>query len=935
MMNNELILKNPYSYLKSIRRGELTKENVDFIADNTDFCFDLDLFEIHSILADNPKLLLRSFKKDPKIATNSDIITKLIKLDYNNILLINNNILSNNDVKLAISLGYVPKKIDLTFNPRLTYLNDIMEPLVESDPSLLAYVRCAISSVTFNNASKKYSITVNDIINNSHLIYYFKPLLPFKFRLCDNVFRVIPDRKKAIYLTLFNDKEINEDTLPFLNKAFAACSLDEANKLYDLLKLDYNEKDINVQEYFYHYLDLFIDSITRYRYGLDKKDSGFNSIVSLYNKLIRSFEIGNPNIFIDELTIYFDRVGISKKTNDYVSRILDLFNEYKNGEDITLSKTSDMFNNILNLYEFTFFSITKDKIKESIKSKLNLSLRVNEHFKNQYNLKRLSNIIRFKTFDKYNISYDEFINDIALAITRIRENKAFKYNIDKNDERILIEFFLQNGELSVLDINNILEITDQDACKYIVQQFNKVKLKYLELINDDKTINMFFDKKLNYTDYLIFDKKRYLDNLAAFIANLNGKDNFDFVRDANYFKKVAVLLLFVDLTDDFSSSKLSFLLTHINEIIGKLGNGSFDLNSFDKLLNNLDYLAETPDIFRVLLPFQAFFDNSTDDNRKTETINRRDTMIYNSLNGSIKKQVSDLSQKRLFNYYYYVTSKRLYGEIPPVSLDIGMHHFESGRYGNFLNLVFGSITPDTSCFNIGDETFENILRKQDGDVLIMYSPSGKPIDRLLLFRRGNSVILVPKDSSYLDSHPDVLVKIADEIIKNAKEANDNIDYVFSPFFYFKKSKFLEIKVNDFEQKPIGTLPHCDTSKCVVLLSSSNDVKTEEDILVDTKAPVKQIYLKERMSVSSDFNDALVNRLRALSLVSRDYDCDKKLDVLFYPSSASDYSKVYYGEDWFLGLKTNGELEECIIPSNDSRQEDEVSKYRKLLQNNVK
>ena len=129
--------------------------------------------------------------------------------------------------------------------------------------------------------------------------------------------------------------------------------------------------------------------------------------------------------------------------------------------------------------------------------------------------------------------------------------------------------------------------------------------------------------------------------------------------------------------------------------------------------------------------------------------------------------------------------------------------------------------------SLGTVTYKEVLTDVSDDVILIRDGSKVLKSRIFLFRRGNIVEMVTAFDEGISI--DVFKQIAEQIIKQAIENNDNIDYVFvNGESVFRKIIFDELIIYDgrFEEM----LPHVDTMRSAILVGSKDVVNNSNEVV---------------------------------------------------------------------------------------------------------
>jgi len=206
-----------------------------------------------------------------------------------------------------------------------------------------------------------------------------------------------------------------------------------------------------------------------------------------------------------------------------------------------------------------------------------------------------------------------------------------------------------------------------------------------------------------------------------------------------------------------------------------------------------------------------------------------------------------------------------------------------------------------------------------GDVIIIKDLTNpKFFCRILLFRRGNVVQLAKlydEKMNNIQLDDIVLEIIATQIITQSEMSKDNIDYVFvNADTLTKNSKFKKYVDDRF----ILEFPHADFESEACLLKSSSRVQNL-DVLnnLNFSIPMKVKYFRKPKDISKSATEEELSKLKALKIAFED-DLIKKetLEKKYTPFYRDDYLEVVSGEDWYLAIDKNGDLETLLLPTNN-------------------
>ena len=176
---------------------------------------------------------------------------------------------------------------------------------------------------------------------------------------------------------------------------------------------------------------------------------------------------------------------------------------------------------------------------------------------------------------------------------------------------------------------------------------------------------------------------------------------------------------------------------------------------------------------------------------------------------------------------------------------------------------------------------------------------------------------------------DLYKKIADQIMEKAISKNDNIDYIFvnysSSSYDENCSEYNLIKDSKF----VGYFPHADLSSSGFLLRSKKEKEEELHLNFDAKEKIK--YKPSRKKINYNPTEEEITKLRTLRIaLENDHNKKEEMSRNFEPFYFQEYSRALCGEDWYIAIKNNGNIEEVILPTNNIQTLFEIETIKKEL-----
>ena len=270
------------------------------------------------------------FYKNTKLQQFDNLIKKAFQKDPSMIVFFNTFEITPDIVNLAYERGFIAQEEDLVKHPELCSNTFIMNYAVKENPKLIRYIKtgCYLKDEVIITALKKYKITLEDIKNNPDICKnnFIMYLLP-EYKLYSSNLNS-EEKKKAIIECLNNNKDINEENLPFFDKKFGSkVDSKKISLVTKILYMNIKDNDIDEQENYYNILDKTVDGILNIRYEKQKNTFAFSSGVSLRQEIKKVFiltKISQNKTLLEELVnkIYIFTNDLSK---DYIRNELMVF----------------------------------------------------------------------------------------------------------------------------------------------------------------------------------------------------------------------------------------------------------------------------------------------------------------------------------------------------------------------------------------------------------------------------------------------------------------------------------------------------------------------------------------------------------------------------------------------------------------------------------
>ena len=622
--------------------------------------------------------------------------------------------------------------------------------------------------------------------------------------------------EKRHFLNLFGEGNIEE----LVNRFFDYdINVNYLNQVLNKLIFRAEENSDDLQETNFSKFDILLDKMIEKKYKGEKNTFVFANIHALDYKLKQIFKDKKEGVS-DRLSNFrrliacFMKLGsdeIGKFENGVEVELRRLYKIYCEKGTLDHEDTKDFYNYVLNENYNSYKQSEKKDLKENIKKSLSLTEKKESLIITGKKLKKMNNLLA---------NHDPSIDKEALLKEAILIRESIQHMIKKKKstkkitqlEFETLESLLLNGLIEFEIVCIVLDIDDKRIAKQIVKKYEKVKMKQLHKVNlnilEQKiTISEKTRLGFNHNNFKVIDIKRYKENVFALCSlftndslyeiiscNMNNEESLKTEDDLN---ELCFLLNFANLIDGFGVHELFNILCNYKQI--KKGAKKAKQIGLEarNLLANIDLVIELAEVYAS-----------------------HSDIITAILGENVVNCVQKQNSKRYCDFYKKVLDKKTC-HIPSVSGVYGELEYESGDYHNPERLVLGLNVSFDSCLCLvnrhgeagGKEAYIECLSRKTGSAIILsYGKEKEFIGRMLIFRRGNTVVLSDfrsKHDNYI-KNSELIDEIASQILKQARENKDNIEYVlYSPgFSRLRLENYMKIHVSDVEK----TFPHADLSE---------------------------------------------------------------------------------------------------------------------------
>lgn len=826
-------------------------------------------------------------------------------------------------IESAFKRGYKPTKEDLIYNPSLTNTHYFMEYALKVDPSLIVYTgaTCHLDNERLEETIKLYPLSKKDFIEHPALRdnRYITGLPQYKIYAS-----YLTEDEKINYIIDYWQKDFSTNVfnLPLFDKDLdGKTDISKLNKLFNLLLIPIDDTKIENQSKYFQILNKVIDSVCELRYKNIKSKLKYPDIITLNDAINNLFDtiLKTRNLkllfeFAKELETFTCNI-VSYDT--ILNELYKFYDLYLKTSIVDISVTSDFCNYILNQHRNGYLRTTKEYINEKLTNIFTLSKRKKESLINGSKIKEFNSLLNGEESNQYFINKEKFnkiLNDTIDSIITNKDINKLGIIISKESLLVLGEYYLTHGSLNENITKSVLNIDNPNVIKYITHKILQISYKYTSDIKiNDNNFNIDISKfpKLNYNDYLILDKNRYLRNLASILLNVDDNLTDKILENSSLLNELIYLIPLLNLVKDFDTLSFINIMATYERIRYKI----YQTNTYE------------PDVDFKELMLKKISDLITLGNAYINL----DNLNIEALSPRVA-QILDESKSNEYLDVYLDMLERKTGYIPPVSIAADGFYLESGNYSDVDRLLIGKIPNKVSCIDLfdlaGQSTYLGVLLENYGDIILIRDQQHNMLSRIIVIRNGNIINMVTGFSEVYNL--DLYVDIANVMMKQAIINNDNLDYIFvSAGSVSRADRRMVFRDSRFSRE----FPHADFADAAVLVASKNHMlgKKDEEIGLKLNIEPKALYQKARKPVTYTPTEEHLTRLKALKIIlEKDEFVKEELKKEFEPFYLKEYEWVVAGEDWYLALKKDNTLEEVVLPLNDSRAYIEIEDIKSSL-----
>lgn len=677
-----------------------------------------------------------------------------------------------------------------------------------------------------------------------------------------------------------------------------------------------DENDFDIQEYYYKLCDKLIDQVLVLHYEDDRRKERFLSVNQINTNIIQVFKTidgDNTEFLLSDLVRKILYATKEKEKYDYYySKLEELYSNFQKKGCLVNSETLDFYNEILNKQQNAYFSAEKKKLEQILTYTLPITEKRQMNLIRTAKLKKAQELIRDGNFDELGITFDELLYKLSELHKHLNSIKPFnKENITDREFKKLDLLFL-NAYL----LEGTISDFSKEKRKIILNKYSKLLIPYLDNITDAFIEIDSTDVEFNYNHLKFYDRSKTVQNITDLFSMLPREKVDDIYNNFDYYKEILKLLPLVNLLPNFSMTLYYHTIVHYRKIVERLQlkNDIVQNPSALELVNNLSSIIKLSKIYSQLDEYSI-------------------ALLSEEV---IEKIMADNQTSKNPADYIPVYLKMLgnkVSKVPQVSGEWGNYIFENDKNYDQNRLLIGK-NSYRSCIGLnapGEEAYLAALTDIKADVMMIKNKdTGKFAARIIMFRRGNFIIMAPifGEKGYNEEfyNENFLSMLGNEILNKAIDAKDTINYVFlTKRQYCDFNNIPSIMSDHF----VYGLPHCDLRELAYLIGRKKRV-----VNLDTRVKKAKIYKKARKEpeeIIDNVKDQLLH-IKAVELYTAESKNKKeKIKQDFENIKCSEYKKAYIGQDWYIAIREDDTIEKVVLNNTKEVQKEIESVTDNLLE----
>lgn len=682
-----------------------------------------------------------------------------------------------------------------------------------------------------------------------------------------------------------------------------------AKRLVEKIFFDFDEDDLDTQEKFYLFLDRIIDGICQVNFKDYRKTFQFTDVNQINDFILKEFKNNKEldNIVAEDLagSLIDKIVQDDNYFDECFKNVSLLLEEYKATGKILKDNSIDFYNELLNRQRNNCITNEKSHIIKQLCKNLPYTKRKETSRIIGAKIKKIDELFKNHDYGELGLSEGmirEVLKDFSVYLSSLKDIKKENITISQEQSEMFTQSFL-DGNLSVEIIQDICPEISVKGANIIFDKYTQVKMMYLPLVSVSKEDLVDLKLGYNYNNYKIVSKDLYYKNISNMLYNIEEKDALALIEEADNNKYIFLLVFFINYFRELNVNNVVAILKNYSRIMRDFGEHTEENNvlglSFDKLFTLGNAYNHADDFTISVLGF--------------DIVNRiiKDNVTGNDPQDYLKVYLEMLARDKVY--------------IPPVSGEFGNYYYESAHDSDCERLMIGK-NHRGSCVGIGgagQDTFLEALTGDEADVIIFKDKNTHEfMARSIVFRAGNYVVLAPiYDREYTAQElykPELLSEMASQMLNKAREANDNLDYVFVTHSIVDLGEYFK-NFDDDELRDV--FPHADLEYPKYLIGT----KYDNNVILNPREVMLSSYdtVRDKVRFKDDITNNDLNKIRALDVLFMDKYLREDKMRNFEFIDKDDFDELFLGQDWYVGIKNRKIADKKILPISSERQQNEI------------
>ena len=696
-----------------------------------------------------------------------------------------------------------------------------------------------------------------------------------------------------------------------------------------LNKFKYDEEDLNFQRKCYLLFNKVMDAILCIKYDAVKKRNTFYSLEQINTIFLNLFESIFPadiHHFVIPGYIILDLIKATRRYGSemyYINKIKMLYNSYiENNGNIPRNISTPFYKEILNDEKEYYMHFYKNELVNQLKGHIPINKNKLREIKNRKKIKYIESKLKKHCFSEINVTKEDILKDLEDIHKNLNQIKLLRRaGIFIREEQFFdLDCLFLDGQLNYENVCQLNFTADYSSpiIKKIIGKYYKVLLPYIDYISDDLFEIDPFEICFRYNYFNVFDLESFQTNFNSFLSTLNDNELKYLLENYSRLQELFALLPFLHLLKEFDISifkSIIFNFDTISDILIRRGRIKENY-TFEQLFNHLKEV--------IILAKTYLLSNSYIQSILTypfiDTVVTQNLLVDSNLLHYVNIYIEMLKQPNTY--------------LPPIEGYYQNYVFESGNNYDLEKLLLGKYVYG-SCIDFnreGEETYKMVLLHKNCDVLMIKDKDTLDFyARILLFRKGNSIFMAPimgsdgigNNNLWSESF---LNLIHDLFIEKAESLGDVIENVLITYdFMDKKLDYPSVTLKGVSQ----VLPHSDFTDQFYLITTC----ISDSTLDFSDKRITVCYEKKRKKVckyEKNFIDHML-KIKALEMfMESDFVKSEKIQFEYETISSTHYAFSYIGQDFYVAIREDGQIETCLLNTHDKRQDSEFFSVIDLL-----